>query len=186
MQHKDQCYIQALLKNDNRLIQEIYNDNIKQVQSWVKYNNGTIADAEDVFQEALLAIYTSAAKGDFNLTVPIGALLLRICKNKWIDYLRKKKRSPEVRIEDEERLKDTQALFELAIEVEENAREDLIKKQCFEQLSELCRSLFQFLISGLKPAEIAKQLNMSNANSVYRRKKACSDRWKKLYQERVK
>jgi len=178
--HEDQRYIQALLNNDTRLIQEIYQNNAEQVNRWIQKNNGTTADAKDIFQEALIAVYTKAAQGDFQLTAPFGALLLRICKNKWIDRLRKKSRSPEVRMNDEARYKGDNT-SNLAEAIETTTLKEQILEQTFQQLSDLCRRVLKLLSEGVKPSEVAVQVAMSNANSVYRRKKACTDRWRDLY-----
>jgi len=183
--HKDQRYIQALLKNDTRLIQEIYRNNAEQVSRWIRKNNGSSDDAKDIFQEALIALYTKAAKGNFQLTAPFDALLFRICKNKWIDRLRKKSRSPEVRMEDEARHK-SENTQNLAEETETASLKEQILEQTFQQLSDLCRKLLKLLSEGISSSEVAIRAEMSNANSVYRRKKACTDRWRDLYQIEVK
>lgn len=179
--HEDQRYIQALLNNDTRLIQEIYRHNSKQVNRWICKNGGSSDDAKDIFQEALIALYTKAAQGDLRLKAPLGALLLRICKNKWIDRLRKKNRSPEVRMEEGVRYKD-ESLQHLAEETETTHLKEQILEQTFQQLSDLCRQVLKLLSEGMKPSEVALQVDMSNANTVYRRKKACTDRWRDLYQ----
>ncbi len=178
--HADQRYIQALLENDTRLIQEIYRDNAGQVSRWIQKNSGSVADAQDIFQEALTAIYIKAAKGNFKLTAPFGALLMQICKNKWIDRLRKKSRSPEVRIEEDMRYEDT-AVRNLTEETETAYLREQILEQTFEKLSDLCRRILQLLAEGIAAAEVATRADMSNANTVYRRKKACTDRWRELY-----
>jgi len=183
--HKDQRYIQALLSNDTQVIKEIYRNNAEQVSRWVRKNSGSADDAQDIFQEALIALYTKASKGDFQLTAPFGALLLRICKNKWIDRLRKKSRSPEVRMEDEARHKGENT-HKLAEEIETTSLKEQILEQTFQQLSDLCRKVLKLLSEGLPSSEVALRVEMSNANSVYRRKKACTDRWRDLYQMEAK
>ena len=91
MPHPDQKYIDALLKNDSALLDELYTKFSGKIKNMVLQNNGAEADAADIFQEALLSIYNTAKKGDFTLTCPFEAFLYRICNNKWLNELNKRK-----------------------------------------------------------------------------------------------
>jgi len=174
-----------VVMNNYSSIANIFKILPEQVSRWIRKNSGSSDDAKDIFQEALIALYTKAAKGDFQLTAPFGALLLRICKNKWIDRLRKKSRSPEVRMEDEARHKGENT-HNLAEETETAFLKEQILEQTFQQLSDLCRKVLKLLSEGISSSEVAVRVEMSNANSVYRRKKACTDRWRDLYHAEAK
>jgi len=76
MPHADQKYIDALIKGD--------------CKKFVLKNSGSVGDATDVFQETLIAVLSKVKTKPFVLTVPLGAYLYRVYKNKWIDELRKK------------------------------------------------------------------------------------------------
>jgi hypothetical protein len=64
---------------------------------------------------------------------------------------------------------------------EQNRQERLGKT--FEQLSELCRRLLALLSDGTPPLEAAEMLQMNGVNTLYRRKNACTERWRVLYLE---
>ena len=51
--HPDQKYIEALLNNDSRLINEIYAKYSHRITSFVRANNGSAKDAGDVGQCAV-------------------------------------------------------------------------------------------------------------------------------------
>ncbi|MEL7163088.1 MAG: hypothetical protein AAFN92_20175, partial [Bacteroidota bacterium] len=53
--------------------------------------------------------------------------------------------------------------------------------QTLAQLSDTCQKLLRLLGRGVSPAEAAERLEMSNANTVYRRKNACLSRWRELF-----
>ena len=55
-----------------------------------------------------------------------------------------------------------------------------IMDQTFVQLSELCQKVINLLRGGKKPEQIATILEMSNANTVTRRKFACMASWIEL------
>jgi DNA-directed RNA polymerase specialized sigma24 family protein len=86
--HPDHQYIEALRNNDPRGIRALYTNYADQARRWVMQRNGTLADARDVFQEAMMALFEKSRDPDFVLTCPIGALLHVIYSRKWIDRLR--------------------------------------------------------------------------------------------------
>ena len=180
---KDKLYIQALQQNDYQGVRKIYEDFSGGILDWIKNNSGTAKDAEDVFNEALIAIFEKVKKDDFRLTYPFGKWLFGICRNKWIDKLNKKKREAEV-IKSMPKGYDIES--DLQTQLEQIETESLRQKKldtAFAKLSELCQKLLLLAKEGLKPTEIAHQLDMTNQNTVYRRKKACIDRWRTLFHE---
>lgn len=180
--HEDHRYIEALRKGDNLLLEELYENYSKTVTRWVMNNSGNLADARDVFQEAIIALYNKACDPSYLLTCPIGGLLVQICKNKWIDQIRKKNKDTEVRIIEKERYTGEQGTTsQLEIIEEEEIRQSKLDK-AFAQLSELCQQLLKLYAKGLKADAIRVQLGMENTNTLYRRKNACTERWKVLYE----
>lgn len=180
--HEDHRYLIALRKGDNLLLQELYTKYSPQVISWMKKNNGSMSDAKDIFQEALIALYNKACDPDFVLTYPIGGLIFQICKNKWIDQIRKKNKESEVRIVEQKRYDSEQPIQSMIEQIEEEENRQHKLDSTFKKLSELCQKLLQAVAEGIKPKEIAQQLSMNDVNTVYRRKNACVERWKNLYQ----
>ncbi|MEO0734571.1 MAG: RNA polymerase sigma factor, partial [Bacteroidota bacterium] len=157
-QHPDYRFIVALRENDSRTLEELYRECSPRITSWVLKNSGTVADARDLFQEALISLHASAHKEGFQLTCPIGALLFTICRNQWINQLRRKKREAEVRkIEAERYTPDSTTVSDY-----ERWEDDHLEKarldQTLAQLSDTCQQLLKLLGRGVKPAEAAEQL----------------------------
>lgn len=183
--HADHRYIEALRRNDERLVREIYQQYSSQTLRWVEQRGGSPDDARDVFQEALIAVFEKAQNVDFVLTCPFGALLHIICSRKWIDRLRHKNRETGVRKEEELRYTDEVADDAMSIAEDalaEQARQERLGK-AFEQLSDLCRRLLTLLSNGIPPREAAETLQMNSVETLYRRKNACTERWRVLYSE---
>lgn len=186
--HADHHYIEALRNNDSRGIHELYQRHSAQALRWVVQNNGTAADARDVFQEAVLALYEKALDPAFVLTCPMGAILHVLYSRKWIDRLRLKKREAEVRIVNEPRY-GNEPLTEDALSVAEEALAEQTRQErlgkAFAAISELCQRLLTLLSNGVKPAEAAVQLDLNSVDTLYRRKNACVQRWRAVYLENV-
>ncbi|MEM9930554.1 MAG: sigma-70 family RNA polymerase sigma factor [Bacteroidota bacterium] len=180
--HADHHFILALREGDFSVLNQVYADNAKTITSWIMKNCGSQADAQDVFQEGIIALHQKANDPDFVLTCPLGALLFRICQNKWRYALRKKRREEEVRISQPASSAEEGNVHQLLEAVEEENLRQRKMKKAFAELSELCQRLLQLLAKGLPAAEIATQLGMAEANTVYRRRHACGQRWRKLYE----
>ncbi|MEO6453793.1 MAG: sigma-70 family RNA polymerase sigma factor [Ginsengibacter sp.] len=169
MQHPDQKYIEALLNNDKVLIEEIYQKYSGKIKGMVLLNNGSEADAADVFQEILLSIYKKAVNQNFTLTCPLDAFLYVVCKNKWISELNKRERG-KVTIKDSSVYNIDEDSFKLAWEFKlQEERKHLLTEKLAE-LCEDCRRLLQLSWSGKPMEEVARILNITYG---YARKKKC-------------
>ncbi|MCB9081959.1 MAG: RNA polymerase sigma factor [Lewinellaceae bacterium] len=182
--HEDQRYIEGLKRGDEKVIQEIYSRYSGFIKNWINQNNGSADDAQDVFQDALLALFERAGNQGITLTSPFQALLFTVCRNKWLDRLRHKTREGEVRNQEELRYEgeaadtDTLAFAEAA---EEEQRRQKCLEATFRQLTERCQQLLTFLQQEVAVDDIALRLSMSGANAVYQARFKCSDRWRQLF-----
>ena len=180
-QHKDHQYIIALAKGDSKALETIYREHLPPVQRWIVKNSGTSEDARDIFQEAILALYDKSLDPDFTLTCPLGGFLFHVCRNKWISHLRKNKRKEEVIKTEQERYKEKWDFTPLVEQLEQEELRQTKLDKAFDQLSELCQKLLRFVAEGLDAAVIAQRLDMAKVSTFYRRKNACIDRWRTLY-----
>ena len=103
----------------------------------------------------------------------------------WIDRLRQKNRESMVRKQEETRYdSDT---TEDALVVAEDMIAGQVRQErmseTFAQLSELCRQLLRMLSDGIAPRDAAEQLQMNSVDTLYRRKNACTERWREVYRE---
>ncbi len=179
--HNDHRYILALREGSYSLLEELYQKHAPQISKWVQRNNGSADDAQDVFQDTILALHQKAADHSFILTCPIGALIFQISRNKWLNQLRKKNKDAEVRIVEEQRYKYESNILLTFEEIEETEIRHQKLDKTFKQLSEICQKLLRLLAKGVSSSEAAATMGMSNANTVYRRKNACGERWRTLY-----
>ena len=178
--HTDQKYIDALLNNDASLIEEIYKQHHKEVLNFVKKNNGNEQDADDLFQESLMAIIRRARKGDFVLTVPFGGYFYFIYKGKWLDRLRKSDRDRVIK-EDAGRYSEESQTFALETTVQEDRFQ--LYKRCFEQLSENCSQLLRLTFEKLSRKDIMERLGYATENSVNQRIHRCRGSLQKLIKQ---
>jgi RNA polymerase sigma factor (sigma-70 family) len=185
--HADQRYIEALCRGDEKLLREIYARYSRELSRWVARNNGAAEDAQDLFQDGLMAIYERYCGRDFELSGAFGALLLAICRRMWYDRLARKKREQGVRNAEAGRYEEEGSVWEAA---EEAARQQARRRclaEAFAQLSEQCRRLLSMVMEGRADVErIAAELGLAGPNAVYQSKHRCTARWRQLFHERFK
>ena len=166
--HTDNKYIEAMLQNDAILLDEMYTKFSGKIKHMVIQNNGTEADAADVFQEAIVDIYKKAKAG-FTLSCPMEAFLYLICRNRWLNNITRKKYTNVTFADDEgysNLVSDDSFANAEQILISQN-RKNLIENKLAE-LGESCRQLLQYNWGGKKLEEIAELMKTSYA---YIRKK---------------
>lgn len=172
-------YVDGIRQGDRAIVREIYDRIFPQVASWITQNSGNREDALDVFQDAIEAIIHKSYDDDFELVGDFIPYLFRICKYKWIDQLRKKKTVDKVRQAELSRLEEE----ETHVQVDQSFKSQQLHKALevsYQKLSETCRKLIDMINQGISATDIADELNMTNANTVYRRKFGCMKRWKEI------
>ncbi len=139
--HADHIYIEALLKNDSRVLSKLYENFSHKVVAYVRKNSGNANDAQDIIQETLVTIYHQAKEKNFILTCPFDAYFYLLCKRRWLNELKKRGNNRVTILENEASIKD-----EHEQQVEET--------ELFEQQNQLFESKFKEL--GAKCQELLK------------------------------
>ncbi len=163
--HDDQHYLEALIRHDQRTIDLIYSQNSGRVKSFIVANGGSADDAADIFQEALTDVYRQAQRG-YVLHCGFNAFFYTVCRNKWLDELRKRGKA-QVTISELRRLEDENveaAARNLYLHEERLA----VLAQAIERLGHSCREIFK-LAWTVNPesgkyyslTEVAERLNLS-------------------------
>jgi len=169
---------EGLKSGDRKSVNQLYTQFFPSVRKWISRNSGGEDDAYDVFQECLETMLLKIDKLDYNL----GGLIMRICQRKWYDQLRKKSRGDRVR-NDENLRQEDEGIEERITKHEEDYLRHKILDDAFKKLSELCQQLLELIKQGVSTEEILSELNFNKANTLYRRKAACMQRWTELVKE---
>jgi RNA polymerase sigma factor (sigma-70 family) len=82
---------EALKTEDNLVIGELYKNNFKKISKFVLSNSGSIADAEDLFQDTMIVLIEKIRHEQFQLTASIDTYMYSISKNLWLKKLRYRK-----------------------------------------------------------------------------------------------
>lgn len=165
---KDHDYIKGLITNDKAILDLIYRNFSTKIQQFVIRRGGSVEDAKDVFQDALMVIYTKAQEPDFEITNQFQSYLYGVCRFIY-DRKRKKKSNNNVTISDHERLID-----------EQNIEKDILQRERykvyqynFKKLGEFCQKLLRLFYAKESMESIAEQLALKNEHTARTRKYRC-------------
>lgn len=155
-------------KNDRALF-ALYK-NFPAVKKLLRLKGGNAADAEDVFQEALIILCRKIKETDFTLTAQLSTYLFSVCRFLWKDEL--KKRRTHTVYDFDTGLSNLEEL-QLVDWTNEEARIKLAEK-VINELGERCREvLLLFYNGGLKLKDIAAKMGYSSENTAKNQKYKC-------------
>jgi RNA polymerase sigma factor (sigma-70 family) len=159
-------------------IRFLYRENFELLSRYVLNNSGSEQDAEDIFQEAMIAFVNLAQAGKFRGESSIRTFLFVLNKNIWLNELKRRGRA-EVREEKYERLIDQQGQsISLAIEMQQSKNE-LMK--AIEELGENCKKiLLLFYYENHSMKEIVSHLPYENEQVVRNKKSKCLKKLEQL------
>ena len=97
----DNDLLKGLAEGDRKCIELIYKSHFNMIQTLVINNSGSIDDARDIFQEALVVLYEKVRMGSFELNCQLKTYLYSVCKRLWLKRLQYNSRyvTPDVEVE---------------------------------------------------------------------------------------
>lgn len=164
----DQEIFAGIVQRDNKTFLYLYERYKDQIVSMVRKNSGNEADALDIFQEGLIALWTNINKGKFEVKDQsrISTYLYALCRNIWISKLRKRKITHSIDEEPgiEEKI-DVQPL-------EEEHQKITELEKALNQLGASCQKILQLFYYQKAPLKvIASEMGITEKtakNSKYR------------------
>lgn len=176
----NQQIIYGIKKGDKLVIEKVYKEYFFIISNYVKKNSGSVEDAKDIFQEALIVIYHNAVKEDFILDCKFSTYLYSICKNLWLKNLR----------DQPDKISDLTNLNELSME--QNTDEAIRDAHCynlylekFGALSQKCQDMLKMYFARIDMKSIAKSLNLSSESYAKKKKFKCKEQLIKTIKEEL-
>ena len=84
----DKDLLSQLKNENNAAFEHVYDYCFPSIANYVKLNNGSGQDAEDIFQEAVMVLLNRIRQPDFILTSSLKTYLFAVSKNLWLKKLR--------------------------------------------------------------------------------------------------
>ena len=164
-------FIKGIKNRDNKILKIIYKEHFLLIKSFILKNSGTIDDARDVFQEAIIVIYRYTKKDNFKINCSFETFLYSICRTIWLNNLRNKKIRTDKLDDIREYITFTASDDE---QIEESAEYKLYQKH-FQKLGDECKKLLQLFYDKVPYKEIAKRMNYKSIGLVKKKKYKCKE-----------
>lgn len=155
----------------NNAIRFIYQQYARAASSFILYHGGSEQDADDIFQETVVAFIDVVKKGKYRMESSIKTFLTSIARNYWFNELKKRDRSGlrDKKFE-QGRDQDEADVSEHIVEMERKRQ----LRGLVDQLGESCRKvLLLFYYENMSMKEIVDHLPYDNEQVVRNKKYKC-------------
>jgi RNA polymerase sigma factor (sigma-70 family) len=158
---------------DKEAIDHLYRQVLPIVKKYIMQNSGTLSDAEDVFQDAVVAFYETVITGKFNEQYKVYGFVYKICQYRWINKEKKDKKI-SFREDLQEMPEDQFATFSLEEEIEDEAN---IFKKLFANIGTKCVELLNYTImKDLLIEDIVIRMGFPSATAVSMQISRCKEK----------
>jgi len=175
------CFLKALTEGNTKLIKKIYASNFPKAKRFILQNKGQLADAEDIFQKALLQISVRFTKEPFTINTHFEAYLFTVCKNLWRRELNKHK----MRVTNNSVIELLSEEKENAYAVIEQKRQELFVEK-LNEISENCKKILTLFFSKTPYSEIVTDLKYNSETVVRQRIFKCKKKLTELVKSDVR
>jgi len=155
----------------NQAILYIYKEYCEYVSSFIMKYGGSRQDAEDVFQDTVVAFTDLVKRGRFRKEASIKTFLVSIAKNIWLNEIKKRNRAGSR----EEKFEQTRDPGEVDVShylTEREMKQELSK--LLDRLGESCRKiLLLFYYENLSIRDMLTELPYENEQVVRNKKYKC-------------
>ncbi len=177
-EYNEQALLKGLANNDSKAVETLYKSHFGMIQHFVTNNNGSLDDARDIFQEAMITLYEKVQTDSFSLTCQIKTYLFSICKHLWLKRLQQMGRYSTPLSTEEESVS-------LEMDMDESANKDAafaIMDRALNSLGEPCKSLLEGYYLNKKDMQaLAAEFGYTNSDNAKNQKYKCLMRLKKLF-----
>jgi len=179
----EQDLLIGLARNEREAVETIYKQHYNMVQNMIVNNNGSIEEAKDIFQEALIVLYEKAKSGTFELNCQIKTYVYSVCRRMWLKRFHQlQKLAPEI-----ENLDEMIPVDDELETFEEKNKDFLLMDKAMQHLGEPCKSLLEsYYLQKRSMVEIAADFGYTNADNAKNQKYKCLMRLKKMFFEQYK
>ena len=152
-------------------IKQLYRDHYSLLEQYVLQNQGSRSDAEDIFQETMVAFIRQVEEGKFRGESSIKTFLYALNRNIWLNELKKRGRSQSR----EERFAAGEEKMQLAIDgILEQQEHNMELMRSIQNLGDSCKKILLIFYYEQRPIrEILSVVSYQNEQVVRNKKMKC-------------
>jgi RNA polymerase sigma factor (sigma-70 family) len=155
----------------NRAILYLYQQYAASTSSFIIHYGGSEQDADDVFQETVVAFIDTVKKGKYRMEASIKTFLVSVAKNIWFNEIKKRERSG-AREKIYEKARD-QEVEDVGFQISDLERRRQLR-DLIDQLGDSCKKILMlYYYEDLSMKEIVDHLPYENEQVVRNKKYKC-------------
>ena len=176
VEEENEEIIEGLYTGNQRIFNNLYEYEFPKVVKLVTHNNGSVDNARDIFQDALVILIEKVYYNELHLSCSIGTYLYAISQNLWLSKLRRNKFFISLC-----KLSFNNSELEVRLIEDENTPENIDSiTNAIENLGNPCKQLLElFYYKNESWDDIASTLGYSNGASARNQKYKCLERLRK-------
>lgn len=152
---KNQEIINAILNGNNtQVLNDLYKTALPQIIKFVCQNNGDVDEAKDIFQDAVVSLFTTVKLGKYDAEKDVNGFLFFVSRNLWINRIKKRNKQFDISNISMPLIEESP----MAVYISKD-KEILIDK-FMNMLGAKCKEILKYVIyDNLSMKEIAKLMN---------------------------
>ena len=168
--NNDKILIDGNKKQNEKVIAEIYNQFFPSIRQFIYRNNGSLEDAKDIFNDAIMVVLQKVREDTLDLKCSLKTYIYAICRNLWL----KKIKAEKIEMINYEEIEDTMYSAEVVEEELYNVnRAHLLFQKHLVRMNPTCQDLLGSFLEGKSFREITEELKFENENYARKRKYRC-------------
>lgn len=146
-------------------MQYLYQQYFQAIKNFVLKNSGSLAEANDLFQDALVIFYVKVRKGEYRNTSSLKTYLFGIAKNLWLKELRRRRIAQKhLQVEDDIDFQEELIIHESQVTI----------RKVMELINEECkRLLMDFYFEGQSMAQLTVRYGLGSEAATKNKKYRC-------------
>ncbi len=166
-------FLEGIRRKNVEILKSIYREFFPMVRRFVLDNQGTSQDAEDLFQNALEAIYLKVREDQLVLTAKFSTYLFELCRRQWYKKFRRKKFESSVTMDDPMVLREIEAAMPI---LEQTERYQLYREK-FGGLGADCQEILTLtLVEERDFREVTAIMQLSSEGFARKKKHDCKEK----------
>ena len=174
----EKAILEGLARNDSATVEQLYREHYNVIKSLIINNNGSIDEAKDIFQEALIVLYEKARSGSFELHAQLKTYIYAVCRRMWLKKLMLNRRFSG----DLDNAGETISITEDVERYEHRTVDFELMEKALQNLGEPCKALLESnYLQKKNMSEVAQEVGYTNADNAKNQKYKCLMRLKKIF-----
>lgn len=175
----DEIIVGILSGKDDNVLNHLYQSCFPRVRRFVLSRQGSEADAQDIFQDAVMTFFTKVVNNKFDRKYKVEPFIIGVCKNLWVDKFRKDKR---IKFVDEESQID-EVINNQYDYIFDQERAELVN-EVLSTIGESCKEiLIRVINQGMSMKEIAQELGYQSVDSAKTQHYKCRQKLIKKFKD---